>query len=147
MSVLIDNLKLHEGFSAQIYRDSRGFKTVGYGFKIDCLERDELLLNDGKAQPMSKEVAEQILILKIKKLRPKVFSALKWLETKPLCVQECVLEMAYQMGLEKLLTFKNTLKFIELGEYKKAYENGLLSLWAKQTPSRARDVLGMLLKA
>lgn len=143
---LIDNLKLHEGFSARTYRDSRGFNTVGYGFKVDCLEHDELLLNNGRVQPMSKEVAEQILILKIKKLRPKVFGALEWLEAKPLPVQECVLEMAYQMGLEKLLTFKNTLKFIELGEYKKAYENGLLSLWAKQTPSRARDVLGMLLK-
>lgn len=146
MSELIENLKSHEGLATRIYRDSRGFKTVGYGFKLDCLTRDELLLNGGKAEPMSKEVAEQILILKIKKLRPKVFNALKWLEAKPLPVQECVLEMAYQMGLEKLLTFKNTLKFIELGEYKKAYENGLLSLWAKQTPSRARDVLGMLLK-
>lgn len=146
MSELIKNLKLHEGANARIYLDSRGFETIGYGFKVDCLTRDELLLNGGKVQPMSKEVAEQILILKIKKLRPKVFNALKWLEAKPLPVQECVLEMAYQMGLEKLLTFKNTLKFIELGEYKKAYENGLLSLWAKQTPSRARDVLGMLLK-
>ena len=143
---LIDNLKFHEGFAARIYRDSLGYETIGYGFKVDCLERDELLLNDNKAAPMSKEVAEQILILKIKKLRPRVFSALGWLEAKPLPVQECVLEMAYQMGLEKLLTFKNTLKFIELGEYQKAYENGLQSLWAKQTPARARDVLGMLLK-
>lgn len=42
--------------------------------------------------------------------------------------------------------FKNTLKFIELGEYQKAYENGIQSLWAKQTPARAHDVLGMLLK-
>lgn len=147
MSELIKNLKLHEGFSAQIYRDSLGYETIGYGFKVDCLSKDELLLNGGKKEPMSKEVAEQILILKIKKLRPAVFSALKWLEAKPLCVQECVLEMAYQMGLKKLLMFKNTLKFIELGEYQKAYENGLKSLWAKQTPSRARDVLGMLLKA
>ena len=96
---LIDNLKIHEGFSARTYRDSRGFNTVGYGFKVDCLERNELLLNGNKAQPMSKEVAEQILILKIKKLRPKVFGALEWLEDKPLPVQECVLEMAYQMGL------------------------------------------------
>lgn len=143
---LIDNLKLHEGFSAQIYRDSRGYETIGYGFKLSSLTRDELLLNGGRAEPMSKEVGEQILILKIKKLRPEVFGALKWLEAKPLPIQECVLEMAYQMGLKKLLMFKNTLKFIELGEYQKAYENGLLSLWAKQTPARARDVLGMLLK-
>lgn len=49
-------------------------------------------------------------------------------------------------GAKKLLMFKNTLKFIELGEYQKAYENGIQSLWAKQTPARAHDVLGMLLK-
>ena len=115
MSELINNLKLHEGFSERIYRDSLGYETIGYGFKLDCLTRDELLLNGGKVQPMSKEVGEQILILKIKKLRPEVFGALKWLEAKPLPVQECVLEMAYQMGLKKLLMFKNTLKFIELG--------------------------------
>jgi lysozyme len=43
-----------------------------------------------------------------------------------------------------LLGFKNTLKFIETGEYKKAADNMLLSKWAKQVGQRANRLAKMM---
>jgi lysozyme len=45
--------------------------------------------------------------------------------------------MAFQMGVDGLLKFKNTLELIKNGKYKEASDAMLDSLWAKQTPNRA----------
>nr|DAX22069.1 MAG TPA: endolysin [Caudoviricetes sp.] len=63
---LLSSIKENEGFDSHVYEDTRGFRTVGYGFKVSSLTRDELALNGGKVEPMSREVADQILNLKIK---------------------------------------------------------------------------------
>lgn len=49
-----------------------------------------------------------------------------------------LLNMAFQMGVDGLLGFKNTLELIRTGSYEKAAEGMLSSLWAKQTPARAK---------
>jgi lysozyme len=46
--------------------------------------------------------------------------------------------MSFQLGVDGLLGFKNTLKLVEQGNYESAAENMLKSLWAKQTPARAK---------
>ena len=141
----INEIKFNEGFRDRIYQCTAGKDTIGYGFKVDCLSSDEIALNGGKIEPMSRENADKILDLKLKKLEKSVFSAFDWLENAPLKVQECVIEMCYQMGTPSVKKFNHTLHFMRSGQYQKAYENGLKSLWAKQTPKRAKRVLGKLL--
>ena len=51
---LKENIKENEGFKSYVYKDTLGFDTVGYGFKVSSLSKDELFLNGGKAEPMSK---------------------------------------------------------------------------------------------
>ena len=46
--------------------------------------------------------------------------------------------MAFQLGIDGLLKFKNTLNLIEAGDYETASKEMLNSLWAKQTPERAK---------
>ena len=70
---LIENIKAHEGFRDHIYKDSLGKATIGYGFLVSALSPDELALNNGKTEPMSREVAEKILDLKVAKLQKRVF--------------------------------------------------------------------------
>ena len=142
---LIANIKENEGFCGEIYEDTRGYKTIGYGFLVSALSKDELALNGGKVEPMSRAVADQILELKLKKLKPKVFEVFSWLAEKPINVQDVVIEMCYQMGIAKVQKFVTTLHHIRMGEYEKAIANGLRSLWAQQTPNRARKVLNGLL--
>ena len=141
---LIENIKAHEGFSARIYKDSVGKPTVGYGFLVSALSPDELKLNGGKVEPMSKEVAEKILNLKVARLRKRVPECLPWLASKPQSVQDTILEMAYQLGIAKLLGFKYTLQCIEAGDYAQAAKNLRESLLYRQTPKRVEDYIRWL---
>ena len=70
---LIEKIKENEGFSNKVYEDTLGYSTVGYGFLLAALTADELALNGGKAEPMSKDVADKILKLKLEKLTPVAF--------------------------------------------------------------------------
>ncbi|MBQ8609916.1 MAG: glycoside hydrolase family protein [Campylobacter sp.] len=144
---LIDSIKENEGFRDHIYKDTLGFDTIGYGFKCDSLTCDELELNDGIIEPMSKEVADKILRLKLAKLTSKVYDAIPWLNNSPKQVQEVVIEMAYQMGVDGVLKFKNTLNFIKENDYKNASSNMMKSLWAKQTPNRAKKLANIIERA
>ena len=138
---LIENIKAHEGCSARIYKDSVGKATVGYGFLVSALSPDELKLNGGKIEPMSREVAEKILNLKVSKLKKRVFQCLPWLESKPQSVQDTLIEMAYQLGLAGLMGFHHTLGCIEAGDYAQATRNLRASLLYRQTPKRVEDYI------
>ena len=142
---LKENIKENEGFRSYIYQDTRGYPTVGYGFKVSSLSKDELFLNGGKVEPMSKAVADQILEMKLIKLASSVCEAFPWLEDKPKNVQDVVIEMCYQMGVPGVKKFVTTMHHIRMGEYEAAYQSGMNSLWAKQTPNRAKKVLSGLL--
>jgi lysozyme len=54
--------------------------------------------------------------------------------------QGVLLNMAFQMGVHGLMQFKSTLNLIELGDYDAAADNMLKSLWASQTPNRAKEM-------
>lgn len=54
--------------------------------------------------------------------------------------QQCILEMAYQMGVEGVQGFSKMIAALQVGDYPRAADEALDSLWAKQTPARARDV-------
>lgn len=138
---LLENIKAHEGFRDHIYKDGLGKATIGYGFLVAALSPDELKLNGGKVEPMSKEVAEKILNLKVARLRKRVPECLPWLASKPQSVQDTILEMAYQLGIAKLLGFKYTLQCIEAGDYAQAAKNLRESLLYRQTPKRVEDYI------
>ena len=133
---LLENIKAHEGFRDHIYKDSLGKATIGYGFLVSALSPDELALNNGKTEPMNKEVADKILNLKVSKLKKRVYQCLTWLESKPQNVQDTLIEMAYQLDIAKLLGFKYTLQCIEAGNYAQAAKNLRASLLYRQTPKR-----------
>ena len=142
---LIEKIKENEGFRNRIYEDSLGKPTIGYGFLVVALSDDEIALNGGKIEPMDRKVAERILELKLKKLKPRVFKAFEWLQEKPANIQDVVIEMCYQMDVSKVQKFVTTMHHIRAGEYRAAYQSGMNSLWAKQTPNRAKKVLSGLL--
>ena len=138
---LLENIIAHEGYRREIYKDSVGKPTVGYGFLVAALSPDELKLNGGKAEPMSKEVAEKILNLKVSKLKKRLFQCLPWLQSKPQGVQDTLIEMAYQLGLAGLMGFRHTLGCIEAGDYAQAARNLRASLLYRQTPKRVEDYI------
>ena len=144
---LKESIKIHEGFREKVYLCPTGHPTVGYGFRVADLSPDELALNGGAVEPMSKEVAEKILDIKITKFKKQIYSALPWLTYAPMDIQDALCEMAYQMGVAGLLGFKNTLAMIKERRYSQAAENMLKSKWASQTPTRAKEIANLVRNA
>ena len=144
---LIESIKANEGFRANIYQCTAGVDTVGYGFNVKYLEEDELALNNGVVEPMSPEVADKILELKLEKLKAALIREFSWVEQKPVIVQEALLEMAYQLGIPKMKSFSQTLAYIKDGNYQQAAINLRKSKWAKQTPRRVENLIRSLQNA
>jgi lysozyme len=126
---LTRQLRGDEGVRACVYKDHLGFDTIGVGRLVDSrkpgaglrpMEIDYLLRND---------IDDRIDALMRK---------LPWFQNLDDARRGALLNMSFQMGVDGLLKFKNTLKLIEDGEYAKAADAMLQSLWAKQTPERAK---------
>lgn len=62
---------------------------------------------------------------------------LKWFESSPEELKEVLINMCFNMGIKSLLTFRNTLYHMSVGQYKKASVNMLKSKWARQVKGRA----------
>jgi len=128
---LLDKIKEHEGFRSSVYQCTQGVDTIGYGFAIKDLE-------------LTKEIAEQILIKKIANLESNISKKFEWYHTAPQEAKEVVINMCYQLGLSGFSKFKKTIYLLETEQYEEASVEMLDSLWAKQTPRRAKELSEVL---
>ena len=124
---LIDDLKKHEGFRSTVYQCTEGYDTIGYGFAIKDLELDE-------------DIAELILMRKLDNLQKRISSVFGWFYNSPKEVQDIVTNMCYQLGISGFSKFKKTIYYLETEQYEEASIEMLDSLWAKQTPNRAKEL-------
>ena len=147
LNELISELKREEGFRDRVYQCSEGVDTIGYGFNVAYLSKAELELNDGVIEPMSEEVATQILNRKVKKLIKSVDEVYSWIDSLPEVVKIGIYDMIYQLGIKGFGSFVNTQKYLKLLDYSKAIENIKNSKWAKQTPRRANNLIKRLERA
>lgn len=134
ISSLKADIEKEEGFVSHAYQDSLGFLTIGIGRMID----------KKRGGGITKEEAEYLLENDIDKALSGLYDALPWLEEQPEQIQRALVLMAFQMGVKKLLAFKNTLSLIRQGKYVHAADNALQSMWAKQTPARAKRVTDLI---
>ena len=127
MKNLLEKIKHHEGFVEHVYDDSLGIPTIGYGFAIKDLILDE-------------DIAEDILMRKLERLKRNANSRFNWLEDMPVEVQEVILNMCYQLGITGVSKFRKAISALQEGEWSEAADEMLDSLWAKQTPNRAKEL-------
>lgn len=126
-----------EGEVLYEYKDSLGYSTIGVGRLID----------KRKGGGITHEEAMYLLNNDIELKSKQVFDALPWLKNYPDQVQRAIINMAFQMGVDGLLGFKNTLSLVQSKKYKEAADNALKSKWAQQTPNRAKRVTDMIRNA
>lgn len=124
-------LKEHEGFNKFAYNDSLGFSTIGYG---RCIDRR-------KGKGISDQEATYLLRNDISECAH-LMALYPWYSIQD-NVRKCVLiELCFNLGLQGLLGFKNTLAAMLEKDYVKAAEELLDSRWAKQvSKSRSDDIV------
>lgn len=122
-------IKKHEGFRSVVYKDSLGFLTGGYGHSF--LEGSPLsysvthmLFEEDYAQAVSDfDILCKKYNLSLDSTR-----------------QSVLINMLFNMGLTKVLKFKKMIAAIQTGDYKKAADEMLDSVWAKQVGKRAVEL-------
>lgn len=125
---LIRQLRGDEGVVKHAYRDHLGYLTIGVGRLID--ERKGGGLRDHEIDYLLRSDIDE----RIDELTRRV----PWWQNLDDARKGVLLNMSFQLGVDGLLGFKNTLEMVRKGHYDLAAAGMLNSLWAKQTPERAK---------
>ena len=127
---LKDQLKRDEGLRLHAYPDPLTNAepwTIGYGHTGGIKEGDTITEHE----------ASKILDSDISKFTTQVISHIPWTKQMDEVRFSVLVNMCFNMGINKLLTFVNTLKYIKAGDYEQAAINMLHSRWAEQVKGRA----------
>jgi lysozyme len=148
---LIKSIKKHEGFSKYPYIDPI---IVTYPELIGISEEemelikkyfDKLRVTFGIGFTfITLSEADMVLQNRINNIKLELQNKLDYFDTLPKTVQNVLIEMAYQLGVNGLLKFKKMLSYIKEGNYINAAKEGLNSKWARQTPKRAKELMQIL---
>ena len=127
---LIKQLRRDEDEILHAYHDHLGYLTIGVGRLID----------KRKGGGITPEESAYLLSNDIDKREAELLRRAPWMASLDPVRFGALLNMAFQMGVDGLLGFTRTLALIEAGQYDLAAHNMLQSLWAKQTPARAKRI-------
>lgn len=154
-----DGVKLSEGFRPYSYDDPRGFRTIGIGFNMDRpgaqedmaallgVDPDRYSRLYAGEERLSDEEIDLLAQADMQAARDNTDRNLPWLSEGPEVGREAFQEMAFQMGTEGMLGFKDTIALAKNGEWAKAADEVMNSAMARQTPARANKYREMFLQA
>jgi lysozyme len=124
-------LMRHEGLRLRAYKCTAGKTTVGYGRNLDDVGVSEFEANF----LLSNDIARTL---------QSCVDAFAWFNSIGLVRQDVIASLVFQLGLEGFETFKNVIAAMRAQDYAKAADEMENSLWFKQTPSRARELVQMM---
>ena len=93
---------------------------------------------------MEQKQAEKITEGHVAELDGALHKAIPWYAEASFVTKTVLINMAYNMGLNGLLQFRNTLAYMGTKEWNKAARNMERSLWYKQVGSRARRMVARI---
>jgi len=136
IQTIINTLKFEEGFSSHVYKDHRGFDTIGYGRLVD----------ESKGGGITEVEAELLLINDIGNVTKEITHRFPKFEQLSENRQTALILMGFQLGVPGLFRFKKMIAALDIGHYDRAYTEAIDSKWAKQTPNRALRVADLIRK-
>lgn len=125
---LTRQLRGDEGVEESAYQDHLGYWTIGVGRLIDKRR-------GGRLRPHE---IDYLLHSDIDERIDDLSRRIPWFLNLDSARQGVLLNMSFQLGVDGLLGFKNTLAMVKSGDYEGASRGMLQSLWARQTPERAK---------
>ena len=124
------DLERHEGRKNKLYRCPAGKWTGGVGFNFSDNPIPDYIID------MLLDYSIEVAIDDLKT----IFGIEKY-ESFPDHVKRALTNMSFQLGYDNLSEFKNTIKLVKNGEYKRAAKEMLDSKWAREdSPKRALEV-------
>jgi lysozyme len=138
---LIAELRRDEGVRYDRYLDTKGIPTTGVGHNLNAKP-----LPVGWKYPLNDTQVDSLLDDDLEDVFHDLDRNLPWWTDLNDVRQRVICNMAYNLGITKLLGFKNTLVFMRQGKYDAAADGMLNSAWASQVKGRALRLADMMRK-
>lgn len=124
-------VRRHEGLRLHPYRDSVGKLTIGVGRNLDDRGITE---------------AEALAMLRtdLLEVEARLDAALPWWRGLDEARREVLVEMGFNLGVDGLLAFHDTLATVRQGRYAEAATHMLASRWAGQVGARAAELAALM---
>ena len=137
---IIGQLKRDEGFRADVYVDTVGKRTVGYGHNLDASPLPDLTF------PITEAQAAQILGRDVERISRFLVQALPWVTTLDDARLGVLQNMAFNLGVNGLLGFPNMLRYVQYGEYSCAAGEMINSKWYTEVGDRAKRLTAQMMQ-
>lgn len=125
---VVERIKEEEGFRSKPYEDHLGKLTIGFG----------TLLEDGISEEEAALLLRHRLLIAYNELKSTMDSHYQAnLDEMPDDIQRVLLDLAYQMGVPRLMGFRKMFGALNALAYERAAHELLNSKYAEQTPARA----------
>ncbi len=123
----IAQIKRHEGLRLQPYRCSANQLTIGYGRNLD-------------ATGIRPDEAELMLQHDLREAQVRIAEALPWTRNLNEPRRAVLEQMAFNLGIDRLLGFQRMLTATQRGDWTDAADEMLNSRWHRQVGPRAREL-------
>ncbi|KKM16044.1 hypothetical protein LCGC14_1689900 [marine sediment metagenome] len=141
---LRDDLKEDEGLRLVPYKCSRGFWTVGYGYKFD--DPVAIMLMENCAAPtITEKQAEELLDIKLREAEAgfrQIFHSVEMSQVR----QDALTNMIYNLGVGGFKGFRKMISAVCLGDWERAAAEARDSQWFSQVGARAGRICDVLWK-
>lgn len=126
-------LSVDEGRKSRMYLDTVGKWTAGVGRNLSD-------------RAFSEDEIDLMLKNDITIVENALDTNLPWWRSMNDARQNALANMCFQLGINRLLGFSQTLALLKASKWDMAANEALNSAWAKQTPARAKRVTDMIRK-
>jgi GH24 family phage-related lysozyme (muramidase) len=129
-----------EGYELKVYRDSLGFPTVGIGHLVR--DEDNLKVGDKITTAQAEEFFKD-------DISEAIWAAIEQAEEIGEFEEDFVMALThvnFQLGVHWYKKWPNTYAALKKGDFQKAIDNIMKSLWNRQTPKRTKAFKMALLR-
>lgn len=138
---LLVQLKIEEGCPPVTYLDTKGILTGGLGHNLEAKPARGF---EKVNVPVSAKQAEEWYASDLEEVISGLNKHLPWWKNLDDVRQNALADMTWNMGIGGVLTFKNTLRLIQAGDWFGAAANIKSSQYAREVGRRASRVAGMI---
>lgn len=114
-----------EGLKLKLYHCTAGKLTIGVGRNVE----DRGITHETAMQMLNEDI--DICVGELEK-------NISWFDEAPAKIQEVLIDLCFNMGINRLMGFVKTLHKLKTGAYKEAAEELLDSRYAASVPNRAK---------
>ena len=133
MKSIEEQLILHEGIVLHAYEDTEGYLTIGCGRMIDQRRFGGISLGEALIL-LRNDIADITERLQ----------EYGWYRELDLIRQKVIIDMAFNLGLSGLLSFKNMVQALNCYDYDTAADEMVNSRWYEQVGQRGRRLVEMM---